>query len=181
MFSSNQWCHLSQSLLLCFPVIFPGNANVFLRDDAGGGQRNSTLCCYSDIWKMSFISFRLDLMTVFVPKPVLKKLEATERGSERVIAETWALCQGARCPRSEPWLFTGCSPIPVRELSASELIWAAPLAALTTMIPALHGTMYPLSASLCLSLSSLVFHPPQFSAVHRLFCSILCNHHVLIP
>lgn len=37
---------------------------------------------------MSFISFRLDLMTVFVPKPVLKKLEATERGSERVIAET---------------------------------------------------------------------------------------------
>lgn len=144
------------------------------------GQRNSTLRCHSSVWKISFISAMLDLLCHWsadqnVTGNNLNSVknrccrEQRERVRERVIDEKWALCGGARCPKSEPLLFTGSPLIPVRELSASELIWAALLPLLWPGRPDPSTAQCTHSVCLCcslfLSLQSIHLSSLQFSGI----------------
>lgn len=101
-----------------------------------------------------------------------RRIGNRERESER-----WALCQGARCPRSEPLLFTGRPLIPVRELSASEMIWAALLSLCCDRDDPTRPQHNVSTLSVSVDLFFPHFNPRPASSVHMcsifiLFCAI---------
>lgn len=174
MFSLNQWCHLSPSLLRCFPFIFLEVLMFFFQRKQAGANRIplfhftqpfnhmesifvsvlSLLCWWKYHWKK--------------PQTLWELCTVGNRERERMTDEKWAL-QGARCPTSEPLLFTGSLLVPVRELSASELIWAALLSLLWV------GRPSPSTAQCTHSLSPTLIHFIHLRSVQFIICPNVCN------
>lgn len=100
------------------------------------------------------IAFSLPSLTQNNPNSVrIWPHGATDR-TKSVMDEKRTLCQRAKCPRSEPLLFTGSPLIPVRGLSASGLIWAG--FPLTRTAHPLHSTMLSVSVSFPYSKAQLL-------------------------
>lgn len=154
MFSLNQMMSsISQSATL-LSFHFSGNLNVSHWGDAGEHQmRHMETLLY---WVMlHLLPQHLLLLVCWVSPRITKRLwefdPTGNREKERVMDEKWTLCQRAKCPRSEPLLFTGSRLIPVRELSASGLIWAG-----FPLCPDQDDPPHPQHNALCLSLLSLL-------------------------
>jgi len=179
---------------------FPGNLNVSLRGDADGDQKNSTWCSFFSCMEHTQHTATGVLLKVSLEITKLTAVLAPRGNRERVMDEKWVLCKGASCPRSEPLLFTGSPLIPVRELSAAELIWAAfpfllwlgradPFTAQCTHFHSLtHSVTYCFSGSVSVtlhfsvaffllgsspffSLSHTVFSPSVYSSVKAQICN----------
>lgn len=114
---------------------------------------------YEMLCRFSPVTGPLIKISLKISRTLWELCTAGDRG--RVTDEKWAL-QGLKCPRSEPLLFTGSLLAPVRELSATELIWAASISAMSGTAWPLYRTMHPLSPS--------HFNPFHLSSIQFIIC-----------